>query len=588
MKGKITHIVISILIGGLVGASFALGLFSGLESFLEDRLFAVKPVSPEIVIVAIDSESINKIGQWPWPREIFAKAFDALAKNPPKAVGLDVVLAEPSRYGAGDDALLAKSLSRASYPIVLPIEASPLILDSAKGQRAGNALKTLSLFTSAPNVSLGHVNLILDSDGVVRKFPPEISFSETGVREKIKAFSYEIAARSAAKISREEELLPIERIVFSAPSGSIRRIPFYRLLEKDSEIDIKGKIVLIGATAPDLHDSKPTPLGRGTEMPGVEIQANILNMLVSGYRLAPLDKATEIIWIFLAAFLPALIFIVFARSLKPLFANLFVGVGHTIASLILFERGSAANILHINLSWILATIALFSYRYFSGEKERREMKNLFSKYVSGTVLEEILREPGKVTLGGEEKEITVFFSDIRGFTTLSEKTTPRELVEVLNRYFTAMSEEILRNGGVLDKYIGDAIMAFWGAPIDDPEQADNALKAASGMVGKLDELNRELKAKWDVEINIGVGIYTGSAVVGNIGSTQRFDYTVIGDTVNVASRLEGLNKEYKTRIIIGEPTKNRIKGEYKFRTLGSVAVKGRAEELNIFTVEGYN
>jgi CHASE2 domain-containing sensor protein len=178
MKVKIIYIAIGVLTGGLVGASFALGLFSGLENFLEDRLFAAKPVSPEIVILAIDSESINKIGQWPWPREIFAKAFDALAKNPPKAVGLDVVFAEPSRYGASDDALLAKSLSRASYPVILPIEASPLILDSAKGPEAANTLKTLPVFTSAPSASLGHVNLILDSDGIVRKFPPEVSFSE--------------------------------------------------------------------------------------------------------------------------------------------------------------------------------------------------------------------------------------------------------------------------------------------------------------------------------------------------------------------------------------------------------------------------
>jgi adenylate cyclase len=197
-----------------------------------------------------------------------------------------------------------------------------------------------------------------------------------------------------------------------------------------------------------------------------------------------------------------------------------------------------------------------------------------------------------VSLGGEEKEITVFFSDIRGFTTLSEKTTPKELVRILNRYFTAMSEEILKNAGVLDKYIGDAIMAFWGAPVDDPGQADNALKAALGMLAKLKELNEELRASGDPEINIGIGIYTGPAVVGNMGSEQRFDYTVMGDTVNVASRLEGLNKEYQTRLIIGESTKNKItlrlaQGEkdYKFRFLGSVAVKGRKEPLNIYTLE---
>jgi adenylate cyclase len=327
-------------------------------------------------------------------------------------------------------------------------------------------------------------------------------------------------------------------------------------------------------------------------MPGVEIQANIANMLIMGYRLIPLSKGWSFFWIFLAAVLPALAFLLFSRSLKPLFINIFLGVVYLILIIILFEKGVAANIIHINLAWILSTSSLFGYRYFVGEKERREMRNLFSKYVSKDVLEEILADPTKVSLGGEEKEITVFFSDIRGFTTLSEKTTPKELVRILNRYFTAMSEEILKNAGVLDKYIGDAIMAFWGAPVDDPGQADNALKAALGMLAKLKELNEELRASGDPEINIGIGIYTGPAVVGNMGSEQRFDYTVMGDTVNVASRLEGLNKEYQTRLIIGESTKNKItlrlaQGEkdYKFRFLGSVAVKGRKEPLNIYTLE---
>ncbi len=213
------------------------------------------------------------------------------------------------------------------------------------------------------------------------------------------------------------------------------------------------------------------------------------------------------------------------------------------------------------------------------------MKNLFSKYVSKDVLNEILSDPSKVALGGEEKEVTVFFSDIRGFTTISEKTTPKELVRILNTYFTAMTKEVLDNGGVLDKYIGDAIMAFWGAPIADPDQAENALKASLSMLEQLKELNKELRALGDPEIHIGIGLYTGPAIVGNVGSDLRFDYTVMGDTVNVASRLEGLNKEYKTEIIIGETTKNKIKGNYVFRALGSVAVKGRKEPLNIYTIE---
>ena len=549
MKRKIVYIAISILAGGLIGASFTFGLFSGLENFLEDQLFTKKPIDGDILILAIDSDSINKIGQWPWPRQIFAQAFLNLEKKTPKAVGFDVMLAEPSRYGEKDDAVLSASLNKISYPVVFPIEAQPLILDSAKNIQAGGVLETLSVFKSAKNASVGHVNLIIDSDGIARRFPPEVIFKRGENRENIKAFSYEIAKRTGKTILLEEKLSSVERIVFAAPAGSIRRLPFYRILEDGSDINLKNKIVLIGATASDLHDSKPTPFGRGIEMTGVEIQANILNMLISGYRLAPLNKTISFLWILLPAFVPGLIFIFLARSLKPLFINLAVGFCYNITAIILYENSSAANILHLNFSWILSTVSLFSYRYFSGEKERREMKNLFSKYVSKDVLEEILREPSKVSLGGEEKEITVFFSDIRGFTTLSEKTTPRELVKILNKYFTAMTEEVLKNKGVLDKYIGDAIMAFWGAPLEDPRQAENALLAALGMTKKLDELNKEFMEKWGAQINIGVGIYTGKAVVGNIGSESRFDYTIIGDTVNVASRLEGLHQEYKKQLI---------------------------------------
>ncbi len=569
---RVVYFGIAIMIGVLTWTSFSAGLFSGLENFFEDILFSPKPIDSEIIIIAIDSDSINRIGQWPWPREIFAKAFLKLNESQPKAVGFDVMLAEPSRSGPQDDLTLAKALEKISYPVIFPVEATP-------------SLKPLSIFTDNKNVTLGHVNLILDQDNVVRKFPLSVFVKNINEQKEFKTFSYEVLKKSGRDIPDETSLKNLSRIVFSAAPGSIKKIPFWRLLDEDIVDRFKNKIVFIGATAADLHDENLTPLGKGAAMPGVEIQANIANMLASGYRLTPLSSGFSLLWILLAAIFPAFIFIIFKRSLKPIFPNVFFGIIYIILIIVLFDKGIVANILHINFAWVFSTASLFGYRYFATEKERREIKNIFSKYVSKDVLEEILRDPGKVALGGEEKEITVLFSDIRGFTTISEKTTPRELVRILNKYFNAMTEEILRNGGVLDKYIGDAIMAFWGAPIDNPHQADNAFKACLGMLQKLKELNNELRAGGDPEINIGIGLYTGPAIVGNIGSELRFDYTAIGDTVNVASRLEGLNKEYKTKIIIGEPTKNKIKGDFQFKFLGSVEVKGRKESLNIFTLK---
>ena len=273
------------------------------------------------------------------------------------------------------------------------------------------------------------------------------------------------------------------------------------------------------------------------------------------------------------------------RDGTALFGNMLAGAGHLLAAVILFQNGIAANLIHINFAWILSLASLFSYRFFSVKKEKREIKNLFSKYVSRDVLAEILRNPGKVSLGGEEKEITILFCDIRGFTALSEQTTPRELVSLLNRYFSAMTEKILEKGGVLDKYIGDAIMAFWGAPIENENQADGAFEAALGMLENLEELNKELKSTGKPEIRIGIGIYTGRAVVGNVGSHLRFDYTAIGDSVNTASRLEGLTKEYKTNIIIGESVKNKLKKNYNLKFLDSVIVKGKLKPVNIYGLE---
>lgn len=573
---KLNFLGIAFLAGSIVSFSFSLGLFSGLENFIEDSFFSLKPVQQDIVIVSIDSDSIAKIGQWPWPREVFGKALLEFQKNPPKAVGLDVIFAELSRLGNGDDSALAKALNQVSYPVILPAEAQPLILDKNNPPRAGKFLKPLAILESAKSVFLGQVNLILDSDGVARRFPLKI--------DSLNAMSYEIAKKSGLEIPGEENLSDINRIVFSAPTGTVRRIPFWRVLEGGVGELLKNKIVLIGATSPDLHDEKPTPFSRGTQMSGVEIQANILNMLVSGYRLTPLNFPATLIWIFAAALLAEAVFLLLKGALWPLVGNIFLGLIYSLAAVFLFEKGMVVNLIHINLAWILSAAGLLSYRYFASEKGRRELKQLFSRYVSKDVLEEILKEPSRVRLGGEVREVTVFFSDVKGFTALSEKTSPEDLVQIMNEYFTLMTEEILKRGGVLDKYIGDAIMAFWGAPINDSEQADKAVRAAVAMAKKLKLLNIKLKNNGRPEIGMRIGICTGPALAGNIGSELRLNYTVMGDTVNVASRLEGVNKEYGTQIIISETTKDKLKEKYNLKKLGVVTVKGRTEPLNIYTI----
>lgn len=555
--------VIALFVAAATLFSFSAGLFNGIENFLEDLLFLEQPIYKDIIIIAIDNESILKIGQWPWPREKFAEFLLILEKSKPKILGIDIMFSEPSRWGAEDDKKLEISLSKISYPVIMPVE-----------KFENEEIKPLEQFK--PKINLGNVNLIIDKDGSVRRFLLEDSFAL-----KIAQISNLLKNESALS-----EINP--RVVYAGPPGTFPQIPFWKILAKKIPADyFENKIILVGATAPDLHDEQITPFSKGKPMPGVEIQANIVNMLIQGYRLKDINNQTMAIWILLAALLPIFFFALFKNSLKPIIANAAMGIVHNIGALLLTENNTMPNLVHLNLAWVFSIIGLVGFKYFIGEREKREIKSLFSRYVSRDVLEEILKNPSAAALGGKETEITILFSDIRDFTSISEKITAGELVGFLNKYFDLMSNEILKRRGVVDKYIGDAIMAFWGAPIPDENQTENALEAAIGMISALKKINEEIQLAGKPKINIGIGIYAGPAVVGNIGSKSRFDYTAIGDTVNVASRLESLNKNYNTNIIFGETVKNKLKKQYNIRLLGSVEVKGREQPLNIYTVDFY-
>ncbi len=588
MKQNLNGFFIVLIIASLLIFSLRAGFFSGLENFLEDLFFIPQHFHPDIVIIAIDNESIKQIGQWPWPRKIFAETLKKIEKYHPLVVGFDIIFSEESRLGSADDKILSDAIKNLSYPFILPVKADSLNIKNreAKSDSFTNPLEifiSLDNEGSVKNVFLGHVNLILDSDAVARRFP---LFIKTRDGEKIFAFSYLIAKKAGLEIPKENSLEPIPRIVFAAPTGAISRIPFYRFISEEIAFSrLKNKIILIGSTAVDLHDEKPTPLSRGTPMQGVEIQANILNMLLKGYSFKPLSTLFSTLWIFLISIFSWLIFLKFKESIKFLLANFLLGLFWFVLMFFLIEEGFVPNLIHLNSAWIFSTLGLFSYRYFIIQKEKQEIKKAFSRYVSKEVLEEILKNPEKLCLGGEERFITILFSDIRGFTGFSEKLPAKILVEILNRYFTIMSGEILKQKGIVDKYIGDAIMAFWGAPLEDEDQADRALGAGLAMVKQLKILNNELKEKKLPELDIGIGIHSGSVIVGNIGSEIRFDYTAIGDSVNIASRIEGLNKTYKTKIIISESVKNKLKKNYSLEFLDVVEIRGRQESIKIYKVD---
>ncbi|PIR44873.1 MAG: hypothetical protein COV10_02520 [Candidatus Vogelbacteria bacterium CG10_big_fil_rev_8_21_14_0_10_51_16] len=589
-----TQLLVAAIIGLLVVGTYALGYFGSYQLLFEDLLFSERPVDDSLVIVAIDNESLATIGQWPWPREVFAKALANLQTVAPATVGLDVIFADPSRIGEADDAALERVLRGLSYPIVMPIEGV-----GERGARVGGMtsdnqelrlVEPLSRFTAHEAVHLGHVNLLLDRDATARRLPLAIQVGA----EEIPAFATEVARLSGKKVRLSPSLYygPTPRVVYAGPPGTVPQLSFVDLYngEPSALRALTGKIVFVGATAADLHDEQATPFSRGTLMSGVEIQAQATNMFLVGSRLVPLAPLTMAALLLLAALISALFFLFVRRPLVAVGVNVLIGLLYLPLTIFLFNRGVLVSFLHLQLAWILATATLFGYRYLSVERERREMRNAFSKYVSRDVLAEILADPSKVKLGGDEYEATVFFSDVRGFTTLSETLTPTELVSFLNRYLSVMTDITIEERGVIDKYIGDAIMGFWGAPIRTETHAIDAVRASLLMVEALDAFNAESKAAGGLVIDIGIGINTGKVTAGNMGSERRFDYTVMGDAVNLASRLEGQTKSYGIHILVSEYTYAALPKEILereqivTRELDQIKVKGKKMPVRVFQI----
>ncbi|MDO8492938.1 MAG: adenylate/guanylate cyclase domain-containing protein [bacterium] len=589
-RKKLFFYFLNSFLGLILVGSFRAGLFSGIEQFFEDILFSKKEINKDIVIIGIDNESIQKIGQWPWPRAVFAKALSNLEQYKPKSVGLDVIFPEASRIGEADDWALVRAMEGLKYPLVMPVEFTSVNIDGLHAfvERGAPLVKNLKIITDVSLTAPAHVNLILDRDGVVRRVPLWIEIADSSVINKALGLKTVESAGLRHRNSYPKE--SIERIVFAGPPGSFPMVPFWKVYEGNIDLPLLNKIIFIGSTAADLHDEKPTPFSRGTAMSGVEIQAEIANMILQDYKLAPISEGWLEFWIFFATLLPALLFSFSERPWKALGVNVVLGIFYNVAIIYLFGEGQVANIVHINLAWISGSLVSFAYHYFTVEKEKNHLRNLFSKYVSRDILEEMLRDPSKIKLGGDEKETTVFFSDVRGFTNLSEGLTPGQLVHFLNKYLTVMTDIALKKRGVVDKYIGDAIMAFWGAPLTNKMHAVDAVLTSLEMVTALKKFNEKSVSEGDPAIDIGIGLNSGKVIAGNMGSEQQFDYTVMGDTVNLASRLEGQTKTYGVHIIISQHTFDHLPAELiekekiLIRELDRVKVKGKKLPVTIFEV----
>jgi adenylate cyclase len=344
----------------------------------------------------------------------------------------------------------------------------------------------------------------------------------------------------------------------------------------------KNKVVFVGLTASGLLDMFQTPFGRGV-MPGIQLHASVADNVLSNQFLAPAPTWSAVTATLAGALVTGLMSAALPFAVAALGAVSLVAAW-TGTSLLAFDRGLWLVMAQPILATAVALFAGTAYRYFVEDAEKRKVSRLFGRYVSRDVYSQLMAHPELAELGGGRREMTVLFSDLRGFTTITEKGNPEDLVAQLNEYFTRMVEVVFRNGGTVDKFVGDMVMALFGAPVDDVDHADDAVTTAVEMVRELGELNRRWASEGRVQLDIGIGVNSGDMIAGNIGSSAIMSYTVIGDNVNLGARLESLNKDYKTRIIISEATRGRLGKSYELRSLGGVVVKGKTRPVEIFEV----
>ena len=580
---------------------FVLGAFDFLENQFIDWRFLMRgeiEADPRIVIISIDESSFSELNQkWPWPRTYFARLIDRLSREGAKIIGIDIIMSES--YPGDQDELLARS-AKMFGNVIFPSKFEETRRVQWKGMQV-----TLEEFKGPIQIisqsgDVGFLNLPHDGDGFVRRFTPLREF-----QEKLHAsFDLKIAARYLG--IRLEDLkyapyrtlhlgdrsIPLNRydsayINFAGPSGTFPRIPFHQVLGGQFPPGFfEEKIVLVGATFLDLKDFFSTPFleeKEGEKYPlfGVEIHANIINTILKDRLIKPSSPVLDRLIIFLGGALVVLLMLRIS-PLKGAFLVLFIALAYLGTSLWLFTQDILLTTVGPVSTFGGVYISQVVFRYFTEEREKRRIRGMFQRYVSPDVVDKLIQDPTKLRLGGEKRELSVLFSDIRGFTSISEKLTPEELLNQLNQYLSAMTSVVLRNGGMLDKYVGDAIMAVFGAPLELENHALVACKTALEMMEEL----RSLQQVWENEsksiLDIGIGINTGEMIIGNVGSPKRMDYTVIGDNVNLASRLEGVNKEFATHIIISGSTYEMVRGDITVRGLGEIKVKGKENPVPIY------
>lgn len=610
-RSKLTRIVLISLASLLLAALTLTPLFSTFELKAYDllsRLFNPDKGHPEIVIVQVDQASLDSLAAegvtWPWPRQVYAPLFDRLARA--DAVFVDIIFSEPSSYGNEDDSILAASLAQTGN-VFLPVfatanarqtdEAGQAFLDrlTVQGVRQPSGSLPFAITPIAPLASAarggGNVMIKPDRDGVYRRLPLLYRAAGRTLPHFVLGHLLErnIITVGQGNLQRDGVPLPLDggTLLVRFPRGlqPYETVPAVDLISEAGAVRypaeyFKGKKVFLGLTAAGLYDLKPTAVSAVTS--GVMVHAVTMDALLHGEYLQRISTAAVVL--FMAVIVAAVCGFVLTHT--SMLANLLLLLSMALMSFglpaVLFTQGWYLALIP-SLAALVTSFAVASiYSYATEGRERRFVRRAFSQYMDETVVAHLLKNPDLIKPGGQRRRVTVFFADIAGFTTIAEQFPPEETALMLHDVLNAVSEEVIRHRGVIDKYIGDCVMAFWGAPLESPDAGQNACRAALASLEALGRVNLEFEARGLGAISMRVGLHTGDAIVGNLGSDRLFDYTVVGDTVNLASRLESANKYFSTRIMLSEETLQEAGEGFVVRELGLIAVKGKVHPVRIF------
>ena len=536
-----------------------------------------------ITLIGIDETSMKEIGrQFPWPRGIHAKLLDQLAKGGALVVAFDLILADPS--APEEDQALAEAIQRSGNVVA----AADMAYQESAHARQWMRVDPLDLFKQA-GAAAGLANVSLDGDTVVRRLPDGQDVFWREIIRRVNSVRPGMLAEPGVTAGA--------MIRYVGPDHSFPFVSYYQALEADKLLPpeaFRDQIVIVGRDLKASTDSGfshqdmfATPFTEYTQglTPGAEVHANILETALRGDAIVPVGKPWELA---LLAFSVATA-VVSMRRWRPLVsllvAAVLVGLVLALDWALFAHRSQWLPAIGAAAAIASTYVGLGGLAFLTEQRRRAEVRRAFSFYVSPDVVEAVLAHPERLALGGERREITVMFTDLKGFTTLSEQLGAEQVADILNDHFTRATAIVKRHGGTVTAFIGDAIMAIWNAPIEQPRHGACAVQAAREMQQDIAAMRTELTARGLPEIHMRIGVHTCVAIVGNLGAADRFHYTAVGDGVNLASRLEGVNKLYGTGILLSGDTAAGLGADAPLRAVGRVIVKGKSQPVDIFTPE---